>query len=319
MMKKIVTLFVAAIALLATSCNNGKEELVAPIEQFNIAKIEVVAIEGHLHGKYGFHETADPVGQVYMKRFSKFVFEKQADGTMALAPNSETALRATGGVGHGEEHADAHEEEHHHDESEAGSVYGIWIDYFDSKGTKITEKVLGGDNGKRLQHFFVPREIKPTFDGIQSAIDQHKDVKQFMTYIYCDTDPLTARIKDGAPVSGEKNPIGHKGYLGFFVPRSQFALDIILSDVGGKTKSPQFWNTPSMNQPIVKLTIPVVVYAHFEETIENDNMADLTDADRKYLEAAARAYGITIDQALQALVNRVEGDVPPHSDAGYWF
>lgn len=318
MMKKIVAFFVVGLLILTTSCK-GKEEPVLPIEQFDIAKIEVVVIEGHLHGKYGFHETADPVGQVYLKRFNKFVFEKQPDGTMALTQNSDSKLIATGGVGHSEEHDAADGADHHHDETEAISQYGIWIDYFDSKGVKITEKVLGGANGKRLQHFFLPRNIQPTFDGDQGEIDEHKEVQQFMTYTYCDTDPLTARIKDGAPVTGEKNPVGYKGYASFFVPRSQFTLDIMLSDVGNKSSVLPFWSVPSNDKILVKLSIPVVVYAHASEYAENDDVANLSDADRRYYESIAHAYGITIEEAIEAYINRLEGEIPPHSDAGYWF
>lgn len=320
-MKKIFTLFIATIAIALTSCR-GKEAPVDLVNQLDIAKVEVVAIEGHLHGKYGFHETADPKDQVHMKRFNKFVFVRKANGSMELDPSSVQKLCVTGGVGQHvdhDEHAEEHEGHHHHDESEAGSVYGMWIDYFDAQGNKITDKVIGGENGKHRQHFFVPRGIKPTFDGDQKTIDQHKEINQFMTYVYCDTDPLSARIKDGAKVSGETNPIGYKGYLGFFVPRSEFTLEVVLSDVGSEGKSSAFWKALPTNKTLMKLAIPVVVYADYRETVESETMEELTEADRKYLESIAHAYGITTEEALKALLNRVYGDVPPHSDAGYWF
>lgn len=312
-MKQFYTVLIALLLLTFTSCR-GKEQPSDPVNllsSLDVAKVELVVIEGHLHGTYGFHETADPADQVYMKRFNKYVYNRQSDGSMVIDPKGTTKLCAVGGTRPSTGHA-THEEE-------LGAVYGMWIHYFDTAGKDVTQQVLGGANGKRLQHFFTAKDIKPTFDGTQAAIDERKSQEKFMTYLYCDTDPLTNRIKDGAKVSGKTNPIGHKGYFGFCVPRSQFTLEIVLSDLRSKGKPLPFYAHPSSADNLMTLSLPVIVYAHSDEELEEEEVDEFSESDRKYLQSIANAYGITMEQALKACLNRLYGDVPPHSDNGYWF
>lgn len=333
-MKKILYTLLGVVALAFTACQSQDQpdehsEIVFsnPLQiPTEIAKIEVVAIEGHLHGTYGFHESADPIGQKYMKRFHKFVFEKKGNA-FELTKEGNTKLFAVGGLedenGH-HDHADG--DAHDHSGQEGTAAYGFWIDYFDAKGNKITSKILEQGQQNSRQHFFVARHMAPTFDGDIAEIKEHNEQHKFMDYIYCDTDPLMSRIKDGAKIIGTDNPLGHKGYFYFFVPRSEFTLDIVLSDFGGKEKtlkgSPrEFFQYPAGAKDLVRLSIPVIVYAHGYEAIEEDTLEEAlkNPASKKYLESVKHAYNITIEEAFQAVHNRIEGDIPPHSDAGYWF
>lgn len=295
-----------------------------------ISKIEVVAIEGHLHGTYGFHESADPIGQKYLKRFHKFIFEKKGN-SFELTNEGNKKLFAVGGLSvedddhhDGHEHGDGHE--HDHSGEEGTAAYGFWIDYFDAKGNKITSEILENGLQSKRQHFFIARNIAPTFDGDIEAIKEHDEQHKFMDYFYCDTDPLSGRIKDGAKVIGVSNPVGHKGYFYFFVPRSEFTLDIVLSEMNPLEKSlngeaRKFFEYPTKAKDLVRLSLPICVYAHGHEVVEEESLEEaLTNPiSKKYLESIAHAYHITIQEAFEAVYNRVAGDVPPHSDAGYWF
>lgn len=337
-MKKILYALLGVVALGFTACQSSDQPeehgeivfsnpLAVPAE---IAKIEVVAIEGHLHGTYGFHESADPVGQKYLKRFHKFIFEKK-DNTFELSNEGNTKLFAVGGLSEeggdhheGHDHGDA--DGHDHSGEEGTAAYGFWIDYFDAKGNKITSKILENGLQATRQHFFVARNMAPTFDGDIEEIKEHDEQHKFMDYLYCDTDPLSGRIKDGAQVIGATNPVGHKGYFYFFVPRAEFTLDIVLSDMAAQEKlhngAPRkFFEYSSNAKDLVRLSIPVYVYAHGYETVEEESYGEAMSnpISKKYLESVARAYGITTEEAFDAAYNRVAGDVPPHSDAGYWF
>ncbi|MDO5017277.1 MAG: hypothetical protein Q4E10_02805 [Porphyromonas sp.] len=304
-MKKYIYLLPLLIMALLSSCDSDTKE--QPTVLPDIARIEVVAIEGHLHGQYGFHETADPEGQKYMRRFHKFVYRKQADGTMALAPESDRRLIVTGGK----------------DESgEMAAAIGFWIDYFDAQERNITMEVLGGENAAKVQHFFTAHDLLPTFDGDEAEIKGLTEDQQVMNYIYCDTDPLTARIKDGAKVVGDQNPIGHKGYFGFLVPKSRFTLQITLADLSNIGKNAKgtpfaFYDRPAKSRPLVQVEVPVTIYAHTYDYLESENIEEMTADELAYLDAIAHAYGISRQEALDAYLKRL--DAPGHNSSGYWF
>lgn len=154
-----IILFIAT-ALTAVACQNIEcPKNQTPIELPELAKVEVVVIEGHLHGTYGFHQTADARGQKYMRRFHRFIFEKGPDGSMILSPTSEQRLCAVGGIGEHDPKINSDSEL----SKKIAIAYGFWIEYYDDQGNQITDKVLGGDHSKRLQHFFYCFRYPPYF------------------------------------------------------------------------------------------------------------------------------------------------------------
>ena len=314
-----ILLFIATaltvVACQNTECPNNQ----TPIELPKVAKVEVVVIEGHLHGTYGFHQTADAKGQKYMRRFHRFIFEKGLDGSMILSPTSEQRLCAVGGIGEHDPKIKSDSEL----SKKIAIAYGFWVEYYDAQGNKITDKVLGGDHSNRLQHFFTVSDTHPTFDGDRNEVDKYKESAEFITYIYCDTDPLSARIKDGAKVVGSTNPIGYKGYLGFSVPRSECLLHITLCDLAaiGKFsngKPYRYYQLPTCADKLGKLTIPVTIFAHGYESVEHYKLENMTESDIKYLNSIAHAYGITQEEALEEILIRLHDD-SGHTDSGYWF
>ena len=318
-MKLNILLFIAT-ALTFVACQNTEcPKNQTPIELPEVAKVEVVVIEGHLHGTYGFHQTADAKGQKYMRRFHRFIFEKGPDGSMILSSTSEQRLCAVGGIGE-------HDPKINNDSELSKKIaiaYGFRVEYYDAQGNQITDKVLGGDHSKRLQHFFTVSDTHPTFDGDKNEVDKYKESADFITYIYCDTDPLSARIKDGAKVVGSTNPIGYKGYLGFSVPRSECSLHITLCDLTsiGKLSSGspyRYYQIPTQGEKLVELTIPVTIFAHGYEAVEHYELENMTESDMKYLNSIAHAYGITQKEALDEILIRLHDD-SEHTDSGYWF
>lgn len=335
-MKQINWIFALLFGVMMTACNLTDDTPVvpptptptptptpevptSPLELPKVAKIEVMIIEGHLHGTYGFHESADPVDQKYMKRLHKFVYKVQADGTLQLESGSNDKLFAVGGEG-------VHDPKINTDAERSKKVmaaYGIWVDYFDAEGNKVTSEVLENGHENRLQHFFTVDDVRPTFDGDKDEVAKRASSDKYITYIYCDTKPLSSRIKDGAPVIGKDNPIGHKGYVGFSVPRSECQFHITLSDLDGVGKMDNGSPRPATGVPagaktIFSISIPVTVYAHYEEACEAESLAEASEEDLRYLTSVAKAYGITVEEAFEAYENRLLNS-PIHSDSGYWF
>lgn len=335
-MKRINWIFALLFGTMITACgpnnNDPKEQPTptpapaptpvvptSPLEIPKVSKIEVMIIEGHLHGTYGFHESADPVDQKHMKRLVKFVYDVQADGSLELAAGSSDKLCAVGGEGEHDPKINTDAER----SKKVTAAYGIWIDYFDAEGNKVTSEVLENGHENRLQHFFTVDDVRPTFDGDKDEVAKRASSDKFITYIYCDTKPLSSRIKDNAPVIGTDNPIGHKGYVGFSVPRSECQLHITLSDLDGVGKKDNGSPRPATAVPagaktIFSISIPVTVYAHYEEFCEAESLDELSEEDKKYLTSISKAYGITIEEAFAALENRLN-NTPKHSDSGYWF
>ncbi|WP_298629881.1 hypothetical protein [uncultured Porphyromonas sp.] len=311
---------ITATALLTMACHGiDCPKDYTPIELPEIAKVEVVVIEGHLHGTYRFHQTPDAKGQKYMKRFNRFLFEKASVGSIILSSTSQQRLYAVGGIGEYNPKINSDSEL----SKKIAIAYGFWVEYYDAKGNKITDKVLGGDHKKRLQNFFTISDNRAAFDGDKREVDKYKSSADFITCIYCDTDPLSARIQDHAKVIGPSNPVGYKGYLGFSVPRSECTLHITLCDLApiGKLSNGRpyrFYQLPAQGEKLLELTIPVTIYAHGYEAVEHYTLGEMTESDMRFLRSIAHAYGITVEEALEENIIRLH-DTTPHTDSGYWF
>lgn len=320
MKKKFLTVLAALLvitssSLVFTSCE--KDPVVPDNENEHKdhdepAKAELILAEGHLHGKYKFHQNPDREGVKYYKMVQKITYTLTDKGWKPTE-NSPKRFAVLGAM---------------QDVTNGYAVYGLWINYYDAHGKLINGEFVENGQDQIHQHFFIPRNIEPTFDGIAEA-DDDKPGEMF-DYIYCDTNPWnkTMHSKEGK-LTGDKNPIGFKGYFKFNKTRKKFNLSIELMHAAkskfenGKT-SPYY--QPSRKQIQVnhwdlKIKVPVVVYRNQSEYIESDSdvpLDKLPKNDLKVVKATAKAYGITEQQALDDLNALFYGDVDPESGT-LWF
>ena len=78
----------------------------------------------------------------------------------------------------------------------------------------ITTKIIENGEDQHYQHFFLADNIRPSYGGKKENGDTNSP--DFFSYFYCDTTPWDKTNKfDGAKFTGEKNPVGLKGYFIF--------------------------------------------------------------------------------------------------------
>lgn len=292
-------------------------------------RAELMVFEGHFHDakgtpleqRHAFHQNPVYDSNVkYIKNAFRFVFESTPKG-WKLTDDSDKKLvvRSKG-------------------EGEAIPAYGLWIRYYDAKGKDITAEFIENRQDQIHQHFFIPRSVKPTFDGQAEAGDNASDAMFF--YKYCDSTPWDKNTKnEGAKYTGDENPIGMKGWFVFHKARKEFDLSIELLhastskyDKSGKA-SPFHKPRPAQRQRDhwdLIISLPVVVYATLDEYIDVDSeefndpdgyngaIENLSDSDRKLLRSVSKAFGITEEQALRDLFTIFEegGD---HESGARWM
>lgn len=331
-LKKIATAFLMLFGLSMIMISCGEDSPIVPQkpkepedetinkDHDSPAKAEFLLAEGHLHGKYRFHQNPELKEVKYMKKIQKITFVLKKEGGWQIEQGSSKQFNVL-----------SRQVESNGDFTKDGyAVYGMWINYYNSAGKNISSEFIDNGQDKIHQHFFVPREVKPTFDGVAEKDDNIPE--KFFDYLYVDTNPWNKSMElEGAKLIGDKNPIGFKGYFTFSKPRKQFDLSVELMhaaiskyDAAGKT-SPFY--KPSRKQRQIdhwdlKIKIPVVVYASQNEYLEEAEPGMPKDQipanDKKYIESVARAYGITFEEALQDIDAKLKSDSDPESGA-LWF
>lgn len=214
-------------------------------------------------------------------------------------------------------------------ESKGQQVYGLWINYYNAKGERINGEFV--QNGQDLihQHFFIPKNVVPAFDGINDIGDEHR--ASVYEYVYCDTDPWDRNMhNEGAELVGDKNPIGFKGYFKFLKERKNFDISVeLMHAVVSKfneegTVSPFYAPSKVQRQRDhwdLKIKVPVTVYAAQTETVDAEAgtpESDISETDMRLLKSIAAAYGITWQEALADIDAMVMGDEDPES-GNMWF
>lgn len=276
------------------------------------AKAELVLVEGHLHGKYGFHQNPEMEGVKYLHRIQKITFALTDKG-WGITPDSDQQFRVKSAL----------------KGSDGWVVYGLWINYYNAKGELMTHEFIENGQDAIHQHFFIPRDVVPTFDGVVEADDSN--TTNLFDYVYCDTNPWNKNMhNEGAKLTGDKNPVGFKGYFKFDKTRKQFSLSVELMHAA-KTKFDDKGQASPFHSPSklqrqrdhwdVKIKVPVVIYANQMEAIEAENdtpESEISVDDMKLLNSIAGAYGITWREALADLNTQIWGDVSPESGS-MWF
>ena len=144
----------------------------APTEEVEPVRAELTLAGGHFHG-VAFHQDADAQGITYKKAVQHLTFVRKGD-TWELEKGSADAFRVLSS-------------------RQYLYPYGLWIKYYDAKGQDITPLIAENGESRAHQHFFVPSEVKPTFDGTAEKDDQIAD--SLLNYVYMDTNPTNGILK----------------------------------------------------------------------------------------------------------------------------
>lgn len=278
------------------------------------AKAELRIVEGHMHGEYAFHQNLYPKEMKYLPLDRTLVFHFRGGTWVADKENPKQINLLSG----------------------KHSTYGLSLRYYDAQGVDITHLYAADEAGKKHQHFFVPANIRATFDGAVVADDS--DPAKMMRFVYCDTSPWNKSNKfDKARFTGKENPIGIKGYLRPLRARKQFDLEIRLLAADAPKASSTF-HTPAPAQTKVgtwyaAIKVPVLVFMDDEEkgldlfdeltTIDKVRAlkeSDVTDKEAlKSIHSMMRAYDISFGAVVEELFWNINGSRPDHSDNGFWF
>ena len=343
MIRKIFgVLLLAATAFAFGACQKDNNEKPTPKpapethtgEEAEPVRAELTLAGGHFHG-VAFHQDADAKGITYKKAVQHLTFVRKGDA-WELEKGSAEAFRVLSS-------------------RQYLYPYGLWIKYYDAKGQDITATIAANGESRTHQHFFVPADVKPTFDGTVEKDDQIAD--SLLNYVYMDTNPTDGILKSttdkatgktipaaqlvGSKVTGQNalgnifeplNPIGMKGFFQFKKPRKSFVLTVTLFHFDGDAKfpggKPSPFFAPTAGQLAtahreVVLRVPFVVYASREETGEWETLdavpyAKLRPTEQRLVLSTARAYGISEELATTDWFAHILGEVDKESGA-LWF
>lgn len=283
-----------------------------PSTQPQAEKVTIRIVDGHLHGKYGFHQNSYPSQMKYFPVNTTLTYHR-VGANWEPAGSNPPRLNLIGGK---------------------HSTYAILITYYDAKGDDITGQFAGNTEGIKYQHFFVPTDIKPILNAISDSSDQ--DVSKVISYTYADTTPWDkTNAFNHAPFTGEDNPIGIKGFFSALKKKREYNLEIrLVHSDGAKAKGDKGFYTPTAEQNAGKwyapIKIPCFIFIDDEEKALDDmptsaerartmTEADLQEDDLRIVKAIMAAYGITFNQALEEMYWNLNGQRPPHSNDGLWF
>ena len=343
MIRKIFgVLLLAATAFAFGACQKDNNEKPTPKpapethtgEKAEPVRAELTLAGGHFHG-VAFHQDADAKGITYKKAVQHLTFVRKGDA-WELEKGSAEVFRVLSS-------------------RQYLYPYGLWIKYYDAKGQDITATIAANGESRTHQHFFVPSDVKPTFDGKAENDDQIAD--SLLNYVYMDTNPTDGILKSttdkatgktipaaklvGSKVTGQNalgnifeplNPIGMKGFFQFKKPRKSFVLTVTLFHFDGDAKfpggKPSPFFAPTAGQLAtahreVVLRVPFVVYASREETGDWETLdavpyAKLRPTEQRLVLSTARAYGISEELATTDWFAHILGEVDKESGA-LWF
>ena len=285
---------------------------------FKPAKAVIEIYNGHLHGPHAFHQNPTPKELKYIGKNYKLTYTLN-DGKWIADTENPSSVNLMGS-------------------SQGYYVSAFVIHYYDKSGKDITSQIEENDENKHYQHFFLAKNIRPSYGGEKEADDENSN--KFFKYIYCDTTPWDKTNKhDEAKFTGEENPIGQKGYFCFLHTHKQFNLEIRLMRARNSKfnagKASEFC-APSASQLqdeawMPTLSIPMNIYMDSDEReldssvfdkdfdkLSND-AKDYTQKDLTSIRSLMEAFRVTeIKTAVLDFWWNFHGD-SKHSDAGFWF
>jgi hypothetical protein len=122
----VCIVFVTSVMLVgAVSCNKTPEIPTDETKEKNHEdphRAELILVEGHLHGKYAFHQDPEVEGVKHLKKIQKMIFELSEKGWgISDKGVSKFCVRSTS------------------PEFKGQQVYGLWINYYNAKGELIND------------------------------------------------------------------------------------------------------------------------------------------------------------------------------------
>lgn len=318
--------------------DNGKKaedkHLSGPIP----ASVEVKIVYGHLHGYTGFHENARMAGTTFITPKPTFKFRLENNQWVADKNNPKYLYAFSSNS---------------YFNTEGARAYALDIHYFDANGKDITAEMVANGKEDKLQHFFVPEDVKPLND-FDKNIDNPNN-NDFFRYDYIDPTPFGKTMHDdNAKYNGLKNPMGFKGYMTFGYSRQTFKLAVKLMEAKGKKditykkvdfitndhinehthnyKQVASW-TPTKEQKEDNLWyptfyIPVMVYACWGEEYSGDvemgedgslpKIETLEPKTQRLIKTIQNNLGLSYKEIIENLYYQLKGDANPEAGT-YWF
>ena len=296
----------------------SNEEATLDPSLFQPAKMTIEIYNGHLHGTYAFHQNSVPKELQYIGKNYKLTYTLKNGKWVADAQNPSSVNLMGSDEGH--------------------YVSAFVLRYYDKEGHDITQKIIENGEDQHYQHFFLADNIRPSYGGKKENGDTNSP--DFFSYYYCDTTPWDKTNKyDGAKFTGEKNPVGLKGYFIFKHTHKQFTLKIDLMRArnskfsDGKT-SPFY--QPSATQLkeeawMPSINVPLNIYMNSDERELDEHVYDLSldqisgepsaysAEDLTSIYSLMKAFGLTdIKEAVRDFWWNLKGDANPEAGS-FWF
>lgn len=294
--------------------DSDKPEVKEYKETFKPHRIELELFEGHLHGTKDFHYLAGPeqVKHARLDQTINFIWD-EASKTYKMSEEGRKRFAVQTGILYPK--AEAH-----------NPVYGLWINYYDDKGTKLNGEIGSGDKMSEYQHFFAISNVQPTATGKAEGDDN--EITKMLNYTYRDTNPWEGTIKTGAKVIEDTNPIGLKGFFTFFKKRKMFDLTISLRHAydGAKLSGgiSSFYAPKQAFHKALQVTVPVIIYRTRDEQPMPDApdtaLADLDEEEQGYVRLFMDAFNTTAEEVIADCYYLINGKWEQEGPgSGRWF
>lgn len=275
-----------------------------------IRKIKLELLEGHLHGM-SFHYVPGPTGFI-RNNFSmvqSMTLEWHGSKWEITSGDLKQFLMMQGKTFKGE--------------TIGQPVYGLFTRFYNNSGEEIT----GNFTNEHHQIFYQPRHIR-SFSTGQATSDQ---ANGFFDYYYRDTQRWDQTLHGGhARLSGDTDPVGHKGFFVFHKGDRQFSIDLQLwSTPKGKAAqggelSPA--HTPSAHilstgSKLLSVQIPCYTWldpSQTENITEDFELETMPEAQQRVLEALMKLLDINATQLASDMDLRFDGERGRESE-GRWF
>lgn len=328
---RTTALFAAILALFA-ACKpvEPKDETQNKLHDDPV-KMVVRLVECHLHAPWnkvseigGIHQNPPSKG-LYLKRMQQISYELKEGVGWQLSEGSDKQFYVKQNAlytSYGEE--------------TPAPVYLLFIDYYDRHGKLMNGQFVENGQDRIHRHFFIPENVKPTFDGVAEADDS--DPSTLVDYLYLDTTPWNKTHHSGeAKITGRDNPIGFKGCIRFLKVRKSFDLRIRLYHGYQSKVNPLTGKHDPFYKPggvlvqqgtwDVNLAIPVTVLMNNEELIDVEERTDpasipedgLDETSNRALHSIMHAFGISWEEAIREYIRYVYQTDNSGENAPLWI
>lgn len=201
-------------------------------------------------------------------------------------------------------------------------VYGLFTRFYNSQGEEIT----GNFANDHHQIFYQPRHIR-SFSTGQATDDQ---ANGFFDYYYRDTQRWDKTLHGGyASLSGDTDPVGHKGFFVFHKGDRQFSIDLQLWSTPKGKKGTDGKLSPAYapseyiqktGQKLLSVQLPSYTWLDADQTGEISSDFELTNLPKhqqNVVRALVKLLGISLEELGVDMDLRLDGD--RDENTGRWF